>query len=77
MLSFFNKTKKFVETNSGLLGTDSSFELKEAYNSLATNVIYLPIEDVCKKIAVTSSNYGEGKSSVAINLAIALSLLFS
>ena len=67
-----NKNKTFEETCLSILDKDSSFELKEAYSNLATNVIYLPIEDKCKKIAVTSSKYGEDKSSVAINLAIAL-----
>lgn len=66
------KNKLVEETSLYILDKDSSFELKEAYNNLATNVIYLPIDDKSKKIAVTSSNYGEGKSSVAINLAIAL-----
>lgn len=70
---FGSKKKKITqETRLSLLGKESCFELKEAYNNLATNVIYLPIDDNPKKIAVTSSNYGEGKTSVAINLAIAL-----
>ena len=66
------KNKLAQETCLSLLTNESSFEIKEAYNNLATNVIYLPIEDKSKKIAVTSSNYGEGKTTVAINLAIAL-----
>ena len=66
------KNKLAKEIPSSILNKNSPFELKEAYSNLATNVIYLPIEEKTKKIAVTSSNYGEGKSSVAINLAIAL-----
>ncbi len=72
MLSFKKKNKTHEEINLGLLNNQSSFEFKEAYNNLATNVIYLPIEDATKKIVITSSNYGEGKTSLAINLAIAL-----
>ena len=72
-MSIFNMNKKFCEEKAlEILSIDSSFELKEAYNNLATNIIYLPIDDKCKKIAVTSSKYGEGKSSVAINLSVAL-----
>lgn len=72
MLSFKKKNKSYEEISKSLLNEQSSFELKEAYNNLSTNVIYLPIEDTTKKIAITSSNYGEGKTSVAINLAVSL-----
>ena len=72
-LKIFSKNKRvFEETRLNLLSNDSSFDFKEAYNTLASNIIHLSLDDGCKKIAVTSSNYGEGKSSVAINLAIAL-----
>lgn len=56
-----------------MLGADSDFKVREAYNNLATNLIYLPIDNKCKKIAVASSTYGEGKDSIAINTAISLS----
>lgn len=71
-MGFKKKYKTLEEPCLSLLNSQSSFELKEAYNTLATKVIYFPIEDTCKKIVITSSNYGEGKTSVAINLAIAL-----
>ncbi len=74
-------TDKETVYNSEILHGEPSFEilsdnspsaLKESYNSLCTTVMYLPIEDRCKKIAVSSAVYGEGKTSLAINLAISL-----
>lgn len=53
-----------------LLSEDSSFPTREAYKSLRTNVIFsLPGSD-SKCIGVVSANRGEGKSTIAINLAI-------
>ena len=68
------KTKKvFDETANSILALDSPNDLKEAYNSLCMNIIHLCSDDGVKKIAVTSSEYGEGKSELAVNLAISLS----
>ena len=55
-----------------LLGEKTPFAIREAFRTLYTNVIYLPIEDNCKKIAVTSALPGETKTYVSINLAITL-----
>ena len=55
-----------------VINDSTPFAVKEAFNSLATNVIYLPITDKCKKIAITSSVSGEGKTYVSINLSIVL-----
>lgn len=53
-----------------LLSEGSSFPMREAYKSLRTNVLFsLPGSD-SKCIGVVSANRGEGKSTVAINLAI-------
>ena len=53
-----------------LLSEDSSFPTREAYKSLRTNVIFsLPGSD-SKCIGIVSANRGEGKSTIAINLAI-------
>ena len=53
-----------------LLSEDSSFPMREAYKSLRTNVGFsLPGND-SKCIGVVSANRGEGKSTIAINLAI-------
>ncbi len=66
------KKKNNFETPAEILTKNSSFKLKEAYNTLCTNVVYLPIEDKCKKLAVTSATYGEGKATVSINVASVL-----
>ena len=55
-----------------VINESTPFAVKEAFNSLATNVIYLPITDKCKKIAVTSSVSGEGKTYISINLSLVL-----
>ena len=68
----FNKSKTAQEPMYDILSADASFELKEAYNSLCTNVLYASNNGKLKKLAVTSSVYGEGKTAVAINLAFAL-----
>ena len=54
--------------------TDSSvpFAAKEAYNSLRTNLLYALSPTNGKIVAVTSSNAGEGKSTVSINLALTM-----
>ena len=45
------------------------FAIRQAYKALYTNVLYLNVEDKCKKIAVTSAIPGECKTTVACNLA--------
>lgn len=48
------------------------FQYLEAYNSLRTNLKFVSMNQECRKIIVTSAIPGEGKSSVAINLAVCL-----
>lgn len=48
------------------------FAVREAYNTLRTNVLYALSPINGKIVAVTSPNVGEGKSTVSVNLAIAL-----
>ena len=56
-----------------LLSEKSSFQMREAYKSLRTNVFFsLPGSD-SKCIGIVSANRGEGKSTIAINLAISIS----
>ncbi len=52
-----------------IITEDSPAAVKEAYRALYTNIMYLPIESKCKKLVITSAVAGEGKSSIAINLA--------
>lgn len=58
-----------------LLSPKSPFSVQEAYKTLRTNVTFsLPGTD-CKCIGITSANRGEGKSTIAVNLAISLAQL--
>ena len=50
------------------------FAAKEAYNALRTNLLYALSPTNGKIVAVTSSNAGEGKSTVSINLALTMAL---
>jgi len=67
--------KKKIATEERLydiLDPNTSFELKEAYNTLCTNVLYPSSGEPSKRLVVTSAVYGEGKTTLAINLASAL-----
>ena len=55
-----------------LLSSSSPFHYQESFNSLRTNLKFVSANSNCKKIIVTSSMPGEGKSTVTINLALAL-----
>ena len=55
-----------------MVGANAPFQFSEAYKSLRTNIEFLSTADDCKTIMVTSSVPNEGKSNVAINLAITL-----
>ena len=54
------------------VGSDAPFQFTEAYKSLRTNLEFLSASGNCKTILITSSVSEEGKSNVAINLAITL-----
>ena len=75
-MALFNIKKKAhsddIEDAQRILSPDSPFAVKEAFKSLNTNILYLPIEDKCKKICITSSFSGEGKTYVSANLALSL-----
>lgn len=68
----FKKSKTVQEPFYDILDSTASFELREAYNSLCTNVLHASNDGILKKFVVTSSVYGEGKTALAINLATAL-----
>lgn len=76
-----SKTKEIVEKKDGfdqdylLLSEKSSFSVQEAYKTLRTNVIFTMPGTGCKCIGITSADRGDGKSSVAINLAISFAQL--
>ena len=56
-----------------IINDNMPFAVIEAYRSLKTNLLYMPIESTCKKFVFTSAIPGEGKSLVSINTAISLS----
>ena len=70
------KTASNQISGEGLLLSESSpFSVKEAYKTLRTNVIFSLPGSGCKRIAITSATRGEGKSTIALNLAISLAQL--
>ncbi len=52
-----------------IINEETPFAIREAYRSLYTNIMYLPLGSKCRKIVFTSAYPGEGKTSVSINLA--------
>lgn len=76
MRLFFYRKKKGETTISAeqeknlILNESAGFHVKEAYKAARTNIMFSIAEKGCKKIAVTSSFSGEGKSTTCLNLAI-------
>lgn len=65
-----NKEKKApINQNEVLVGGKHSFLFTEAFKSLRTNVQFSLPKEGCRKIMVTSSVAGEGKSTVSTHLA--------
>ena len=55
-----------------VIDKDSPFAISESFRMLHTNVLYLPIPDKCRRIAITSPVSGEGKTYISVNLSITL-----
>lgn len=55
-----------------LIGGKENFQFTEAYKTLRTNLEFLASARCCKKILLTSSIPGEGKTNVTLNLAATL-----
>lgn len=67
------KTNSTVfDANKMLLSDKSPFSVQEAYKTLRTNISFSLPGAECKCIGVISANRGDGKSSIASNLAISL-----
>ena len=65
--------KKDTSTNHAeLLSVNSPFAYTEAYKTLRTNLSFASISRKYKKIILTSAIPNEGKSTIAVNLAITL-----
>lgn len=73
-MSIFNKKSTNIEFNktdpSRILSADSSFSVKEAYNSIRTNLLFTQKGDKCPIFVITSATANNGKTINAINLAI-------
>ncbi len=75
----FNLFKKQSSSHSNdktdaarVISDNTPFAVKEAFRGVYTNLIYMPIEDKCKKFVISSPCTGEGKTYVSINLAITI-----
>ena len=70
--SFLKQNTEIKPLSASLVDNESPFAVKEAYRALYTNILYLNIEDKCKKIVVTSAVSGEGKTTLSVNIALTL-----
>lgn len=69
--------KKLVHSNDfedeiRIIDEKTPFAVKEAFKTLYTKILYLPIVDKCKKIAITSAYPGEGKTYISTNVSITI-----
>ena len=56
-----------------ILSSDSDFFIREAYNSLRTNLFFsFPEQEGCKVLAITSTMQKEGKTTTSLNTTIAI-----
>lgn len=58
-----------------ILSQNVPFQFTEAFKTMRTNLQYAGVDSPLKKIIVTSALPGEGKTTVAINLALTMSQL--
>lgn len=65
--------KKQISRQKMLLSDKTPFAVQEAYKSLRTNIMFSLPGAGCKCVGVTSPCPGDGKSTTAANLALALS----
>ena len=60
--------------NDVILSSESEFVLKEAYNDIRTNLLFMGGGD-CPAFAITGADYFEGKTTNSINVAISFSMM--
>lgn len=56
--------------NNSILKEDTAFNIREAYKAARTNIMFSIPGEGCKRIVVSSSYPGEGKTTTTTNLAI-------
>lgn len=66
--------KKASHPSAYLINSDSSLELIESYAKLRMNLLYTMVGKENKIVAITSAVSGEGKSTIAANLAISCAM---
>lgn len=76
-LSGLGKKEKKSKTHSivrklQIISKNAPFQYVEAYKTLRTNINFMSASNNYKKLIITSSIPGEGKSNVAVNLCISL-----
>ena len=75
ILAGINRKKKDAPSSSAyLLNADSPLELIESYAKLRMNLLYTMVGKTNKIVAITSAVSGEGKSTIAANLAISCAM---
>ena len=48
------------------------FKINESYKTIRTNIAFSILKKGCKKIVISSSSPGEGKSTISVNVAISI-----
>ena len=71
-MSAIKNNLRLEERQRHLLSKDRPFEVQEGYRVLRTNVMFSLPGSGCKCVGITSPAPGDGKSTTAANLAIAL-----
>ncbi|UVY84828.1 polysaccharide biosynthesis tyrosine autokinase [Brachybacterium sp. NBEC-018] len=69
LLGMLPDSKEMQRAKNGTLGEPKAFATREAIRKLRTNLRYIDVDNPPRSIVVTSSAPGEGKSTVAANLA--------
>lgn len=73
MNRFKKKMSKYSSANNReatMLNENSKFHISEAYKTLRTNILFSTRNTGCKTYVITSAIPGEGKTTMAINIAI-------
>ena len=75
LLSSIRRTKgKSEDASNYLLNEQSPMEVVESYSKLRMNLLYTMVNHPSKTVVITSAISGEGKSTIAANLAISCAM---